>query len=105
MDVAGELTIADKSVVERIIATGRAIGGNGGGGSIVLYCGYCDFGLRDRPGCTCNAYKFFEIGFNRIPNWYQLQEIMRSELLCTCEFCGPLSASWHTNVTKSERVS
>lgn len=55
IDDAGELTIVVKSVVERIIATGRAIGGNGGGGSIVLYCGYWDFGLRDRPCCTCNA--------------------------------------------------
>lgn len=35
---AGDPTIV-KSPVERIIATGRAIGGNGGGGNIVLYCG------------------------------------------------------------------
>lgn len=30
--------------VDRIIATGRAIGGNGGGGNIALGK-YCDFGL------------------------------------------------------------
>lgn len=37
IDVGGELMI-DKSPVDRIIATGRAIGGNGGGGNIELYC-------------------------------------------------------------------
>lgn len=31
-------TAIDRSLVERIIATGRAIGGNGGGGNILLYC-------------------------------------------------------------------
>lgn len=36
IDVGGELII-DKSAVERM-ATGRAIGGNGAGGSIELYC-------------------------------------------------------------------
>lgn len=34
----GELPIIDKSPVDRMIATGRAIGGNGGGGNIELYC-------------------------------------------------------------------
>lgn len=38
------------SPVERIIATGRAIGGNGGGGNIVDGK-YCDFGLRDMFVC------------------------------------------------------
>lgn len=33
----GGLPTMVRSPVERIIATGRAIGGNGGGGSIVLY--------------------------------------------------------------------
>ena len=33
----GEATIV-KSPVERIMATGLAIGGNGGGGNMVLYC-------------------------------------------------------------------
>lgn len=37
IEVGGELII-DKSPVDRMIATGRAIGGNGGGGSIELYC-------------------------------------------------------------------
>lgn len=37
IDVGGELII-DKSPVERMIATGRAIGGKGGGGNIELYC-------------------------------------------------------------------
>lgn len=36
IDVGGELII-DKSPVDRIIATGLAIGGNGGGGNIELY--------------------------------------------------------------------
>lgn len=36
-DVGGEATIV-KSPVERIMATGLAIGGSGGGGNIVLYC-------------------------------------------------------------------
>lgn len=30
--------VIDKSPVDRIMATGRAIGGNGGGGNIELYC-------------------------------------------------------------------
>lgn len=37
IDDGGELII-DKSPVDRMIATGRAIGGNGGGGNIELYC-------------------------------------------------------------------
>lgn len=47
MELLGEL-INDKSPVERIMATGRAIGGSGGGGSIELYCEYCVFGLTAR---------------------------------------------------------
>lgn len=31
-------TTIDRSLVERIIATGRAIGGKGGGGNMLLYC-------------------------------------------------------------------
>lgn len=37
IDAGGEL-IMDKSPVDRMMATGRAIGGNGGGGNIELYC-------------------------------------------------------------------
>lgn len=37
IELGGELII-DKSPVDRIIATGRAIGGKGGGGNIELYC-------------------------------------------------------------------
>lgn len=37
VDVGGEPTMV-RSPVERIIATGRAIGGKGGGGNMVLYC-------------------------------------------------------------------
>lgn len=37
IDGGGELII-DKSPVDRIIATGRAMGGSGGGGNIELYC-------------------------------------------------------------------
>lgn len=37
IEVGGEFII-DKSPVERMIATGRAIGGRGGGGNIELYC-------------------------------------------------------------------
>lgn len=36
-EAGGEATIV-RSPVERIIATGRAIGGRGGGGNMVLYC-------------------------------------------------------------------
>lgn len=41
MDVGGEFVT---SPVDRMIATGRAIGGNGGGGNIVAGK-YCDLGL------------------------------------------------------------
>lgn len=37
IEVGGEFII-DRSPVERMIATGLAIGGNGGGGNIELYC-------------------------------------------------------------------
>lgn len=47
MEVVGEFII-DKSPVDLIMATGRAIGGKGGGGNIVLYCEYCVFGLPVR---------------------------------------------------------
>lgn len=46
------------SPVERIIATGRAIGGNGGGGNIVDGK-YCVFGLLDIFVCICKSLMFF----------------------------------------------
>lgn len=57
IDVGGELSIV-RFPVDRIIATGLAIGGSGGGGNIVLYCEYWDagFGLLDRICCMCCAW-------------------------------------------------